>query len=166
MEKKRKNTSNKIGDKFEQRVQRVCDKLREDKICMLSKVPTDWKVLRNGGKIVSAFPKTESKFVDYVGICNGKSISIEAKTTANKTSFPLNNIKDTQFEYFLDYEIMGGLGYYIIEFREHKEIYFVESSKIENFKNNNERKSIPYQWFCDNAILLDYDRINFIDYIQ
>lgn len=166
MEKKRKNTSNKIGDKFEQRVQRVCDELRKNKICMLSKVPTEWKVIRNGGKIVSGFPVSESKFVDYVGVYKGKSVSIETKTCANKTSFPLSNIKDTQFEYFLDYELMGGLGYYIIEFREHKEIYLVKSMQIETFRNSNERKSIPYQWFKDNGVLLDYERINFIDYIM
>lgn len=162
----KKNTSNKIGDKFEQRVQQVCDELRNKRICMLSKVPTEWKVLRGaGGRITSGFPVSESKFVDYVGIYQGKSVSIETKTTANTTSFPLSNIKDTQFEYFIDYNAMGGYGYYIIEFREHKEIYLVKSMQIEEFRNTNTRKSIPYQWFKDNAVLLDYKEINFIDYI-
>ena len=42
----------------------------------------------------------------------------------------------------------------------------VKSMQIETFRNSNERKSIPYQWFKDNGILLDYERINFIDYIM
>lgn len=166
MEKKRKNTSNKIGQKFEDRVQKVCDELRENNICMLNKVPTDWKVIRNGGRIVSGFPVAQSKFVDFVGIYNGKSISIETKTTNNLTAFPLSNIKETQYEYFITYHAMQGYGYYLIEFREHEKIFLVESMKVEDFRNNNTRKSIPYQWFLDNAIELDNKKINFIDYIK
>ena len=166
MENKKKNTSNKIGEKFEQRIQCVCDDLRTQKIAILSKVPTEWKVMRGvGGKISCAFPVSESKFVDYIGVYRGRSISIEAKTCANKTSFPLNNIKDTQYQYFIDYDNMGGFGYYIIEMREHKEIFLLKSMQIEEFRKSNERKSIPYKWLKDNGILLDYKTINFIEYI-
>lgn len=166
--KKRKNTSNKIGENFEERIQSVMDKLKAENVACMSKVPTEFKIVRgNFGKIVSAFPVSESKFCDYTGVIKGIGhCDIEAKTTANKTSFPLANIKNTQFDYFhyMYYEMMQRHLYYIIEFRELKEVYLIKAIDIEDFKNNNERKSIPYSWFKENAILMD-DDLNFVKYI-
>ena len=166
--KKRKNTSNKIGDTFEKRIQTTLDKLKQEKVACMSKVPTEFKIVRgNFGKIISAFPVSESKFVDYTGVikCIGHC-DIESKTIANKTAFPLANIKQTQFDYFhyMYYEMGQRHLYYIIEFRELNEVYFVEAIKVENFKDSNERKSIPYKWFKENAILLD-DDLDFTKYI-
>ena len=158
--------SNKIGSKFEDKVKKVCEELKRKKIALIYKVGTEWKIIRGKyGKIVNAFPMG-TNFVDFVGVYKGRSISIETKTTENKTSFSLSNIQEEQYEYFKDYEIFGGLGYYIIEFRELKEVYLVESMKVEEFRINATSKSIPIAWFRENAIQLDFDKLNFIDYIN
>ena len=78
----------------------------------------------------------------------------------------MSNIQEEQYEYFKDYEMFGGLGYYIIEFRELKEVYLVESMKVEEFRINATRKSIPIAWFRENAIQLDFDKLNFIEYVN
>ena len=164
---KRKNTSNKIGAKFEDRVQHKLDEYKKLGLCCMSKVPTEFKILRGAmGKIVSAFPVSESKFVDFTGVIkNVGHCDIETKTSANKTSFPLSNIKETQFEYFhyMYYEMNQRHLYFLIEFREQNEVYLVKAIDVENFKNTNTRKSIPYQWFKDNTILIE--DLDFLPYI-
>ena len=68
------------------------DNIIKDLEGVIFKIPNEFIVLRKGAKIVSAFPKKKSPCLDYIGILpNGKSIVFEAKTTANKTSFPLSN---------------------------------------------------------------------------
>ncbi len=96
---------------------------------------------------------------------DGKGIVFEAKTTKNKTNFPLNNIQE--YQYKLADELLEYVQsvFYIIEFRELNEIYLVHSSKIKEFINNNERKSIPIDWFRDktNATLMqDLDILKYL----
>ena len=164
---KRKNNSNKIGETFENRIQAMLDRLKlEGRACM-SKVPTEFKIVRVMGKIVSAFPVSESKFCDYTGVVKGIGhCDIEAKTTSNKTSFPLSNIKDTQFDYFryMFFKMGQKHLYYIIEFRELKHTYLVKAMDIDLFKQENERKSIPIQWFEKYGMLLD-DDLDFTKYL-
>ena len=97
---------------------------------------------------------------------DGKGIVFEAKTTKNKTSFPLNNIQEYQYQ--LADELLGYVQsvFYIVEFRELNEIYLVHSNKIKEFINNNERKSIPINWFrqSENAILMeDLDILKYLN---
>lgn len=168
-----KSTANR-GLKFEEEIQKRCDYLKENGIALISKVPTDWKVLRKfnprsrRSEIFSAFPVAESKFVDFVGIINGKAIGIEAKETSNKTSFPFKNIKDTQIEFLNDWIKLGGLGYYIIKFKEHKQIFLVPSDILHNCIDTIGRQSAPYKWFIENdeVIELDYKELNFDKFIK
>lgn len=140
---KRKN-SNRLGANFEGKLQKVFDELREEGVCYISKIPTEFTILRRGVKIVSAFPKAQSRFLDYVGIVNGKFITIEAKTCgSSKTSYPLSGFKEYQLpllKEFLDY---GAMGYVVIQMRELDKIFLIEGNKfLETVKGLN-RKSIP-----------------------
>ena len=142
---KRKN-SNRLGANFEEKLQKVFDELRKEGVCYISKIPTEFTILRRGAKIVSAFPKAQSRFLDYVGIVNGKFITIEAKTCgSSKTSYPLSGFKEYQLpllKEFLDY---GAMGYVIIQMRELDKIFLIEGYKfLETVKGLN-RKSIPIE---------------------
>ena len=113
------NKSNKIGAKFENRLTKQFEKYRNEGKAYIFKIPTEFVVLRKGAKIVSAFPKKQSPCLDYIGILpNGKSIVFEAKTTANKTSFPLSNIKDYQYDLIDEIQNYANNVFFIIEFRE------------------------------------------------
>jgi len=160
------NKSNKIGAKFEERLTNQFEKYRKEGKAYVFKIPTEFVVLRKGAKIVSAFPKKQSPCLDYIGILpNGKAIVFEAKTTANKTSFPLSNIKDYQYDLIDEISQYVNNVFFIIEFRELNEVYLVEGQKIKEFKENNERKSIPYKEFNNIGILMeDLDVLKYINY--
>lgn len=153
--------------KFEALIENKCEELQKRKIALIHKVPTEFKLIRNGARIVSGFPVSESRFVDFVGIANNKGIAIEAKETKNKTSFPFDNIKDTQIEFLRLWAELGGLGYYIIRFTTNEKVFFIPSDILHNCIENIGRKSAPYDWFLETegVIELDYEKVNFEDYI-
>ena len=146
---KRKN-SNKIGASFEQRIQKVLDELREEKVGYIVKIPTEMKLIRGaGGRIVSAFPVPQEEkgyhcLLDFHGILkSGKTICIEAKSCANKTSFPLDNIKPYQLPLLKELMDYGALGYFIIEMRGIGRTFLFEGYKFIEYVAGLERKSIP-----------------------
>ena len=103
---KRKNTSNKIGSTFEAKLIRVFNKYRKEGKAYIIKIPGEVTIIRKGSKIVNALHRQKSDCLDFLGLMpNGKGIVFEAKTTKNKTSFPLSNIQDYQYE--LAEELLG-----------------------------------------------------------
>lgn len=157
------------GLKFEEEIQKRCDYLRKEGIALISKVPTDWKVLRKysptkkKSEIYNAFPVAESKFVDFIGIINGKAVGIEAKETQETTRFPFDNIKDTQIEFLKEWVELGGLGYYMVRFKTNKKVFLVPSEVMHKCIDTIGRKSAPYQWFIDNTEIqeVDYKLLDF-----
>lgn len=167
--KKKSDSHRNRGLKFEHLIEHKCDELKKQKIAIIGKIPTDWKITRGaGGKIIGGFPVAESKFVDFCGLFKGKPISIEAKETKNKTSFPFSNIKDYQIKFLDLWTELGGLGYYIIRFVELQKVYFIPSKIMNNCIRTIGRKSAPISWFKDTkeVIELDYNKLNFEDYVE
>lgn len=132
----------------------------------IQKVATPWKVIRKGKKIISAFPEKKST-VDFVGIVNGRGIAFDAKSTMERTRFPLDNISDHQFRFLKSWKNNGGISFILVEFAKLKETYVLTFVDLESWwerAKNGGRKSIPHEWFlinCDlvkskNGILLDY----------
>ena len=164
---KRKNTSNKIGSTFEAKLIRVFNRYRKEGKAYIIKIPGEVTIIRKGAKIVNALHRQKSDCLDFLGLMpNGKGIVFEAKTTKNKTSFPLSNIQE--YQYKLADELLGYVQsvFYIVQFRELNEIYLVHSNKIKEFINNNERKSIPVSWFreSENATLMeDLDILKYLN---
>ena len=160
------NNSNKIGAKFEDKLTKQFEEYRKEKKAYIFKIPTEFVVLRKGAKIISAYPKKQSPCLDYIGILpNGKSIVFEAKTTKNTASFPLKNIKPYQFELIKEINHYVDCVFFIIEFRELNETYLVSGNAILDFKENNERKSIPYKEFKNIGIPMeDLDVLKYINY--
>lgn len=160
---KRKN-SNKIGASFEQRIQKVLDELREEKVGYIVKIPTQMKLIRGaGGRIVSAFPVPQEEkgyncLLDFHGILkSGKTICIEAKSCANKTSFPLDNIKPYQLPLLKELMDYGALGYFIIEMRGVERTFLFEGYKFIEYVNGLQRKSIPVKDMEEIGMELDND---------
>lgn len=130
--------------------------------CIVHKIPTEIKMTRGaGGRVVSAFPVAQSKFVDFIGIINNgelKAIAIEAKETKEKTRLDIKNIKEYQRDFLNLWETLGGNGYYVVRFTAHNESYLVPSrllnDEIDRMLENN-TKSVKYGWFVDNGLSLD-----------
>ncbi|EHL2672221.1 Holliday junction resolvase RecU, partial [Listeria monocytogenes] len=75
------------GMTFERLIENACDIYQIKKLAIIQKLPTDWKIIRNGAQITGAFPNKKST-VDFMGVLNpGMAIAFEAKETKAK-SFP------------------------------------------------------------------------------
>ncbi|HFD2033412.1 TPA: Holliday junction resolvase RecU [Clostridium perfringens] len=144
------------GLDLEKIVSKQCEKYIKQGKGYIFKLHTEFIVRRGtGGKVIGCVPKTKS-LTDFFGVLTtGEAIAIEVKNTNNKTSFPLSNIKNHQFIFLAEWNKYTPHSYYIIRFKVHNEIYLVHSSKIQEYKDLNTRKSIPYNWFKENANLLD-----------
>ena len=108
-------------------------------------VDVDYKN-RSDAIIKKAYFKTPST-TDYNGIYKGKYIDFEAKETTSKTSFPLNNIHQHQIEHLKKVYEHGGISFLIIRFTKLNSTYFLSYNNLESFIKDNNKKSIPLEYF-------------------
>ena len=104
--------------------------------------------------ITEAYYKTPST-TDYNGIYRGKYIDFEAKETNVATSFSLNNIHPHQVEHLKEIMRHGGIGFLLVYFKKHDEVYLLPYEVLERYWENRstERKSIPYQTSLNKLVL-------------
>ena len=144
-------------------------------IAVIHKKPTPIQVVdvyypaRNKAVIKEAYYKTPST-TDYNGIYKGKYIDFECKESQSKTSFPLANIHSHQLTHLESITKCGGIGFFIILFKQYNEIFLVDYQKIKPFYDKSyPKKSIPYSFFKENCPIIDYSykiRINYLKVID
>ena len=117
--------------------------------------------------ITEAYYKTPST-TDYNGIYKGRYIDFEAKETNIATSFSLNNIHAHQVEHLKQITKHGGIGFLIVYFKKHDEIYLLPFDVLNEYweKRNTDRKSIPYDVFKEKAYLIKINYIPRLDYLK
>ena len=154
-----------LGKAWEDKIILKCKEYRKNNKALIIKIPTEFTIIRRGTRIVSAFPK-EKAFLDFVGVLSdGKTIFIEAKSCANKTSFPLSMIKTHQFDLCNEIKKYTNLCYYLIYFKELKRTYLIHADKVEMFRQSETRKSLPINWLDEHATILD-DELNFLENLK
>lgn len=156
------NTHANRGMHFEEIINYTNAQYERKGIASIRKVSTPWKVIRDGKRIVKAFPEGPST-VDYMGDWKGKSICFEAKSTNSTSSIPFKNFEDHQIEFIRRWQ---GIGFALIHFEYYKETYLIDKKDLLekwDLQYKGGRKSIPYEWFQQNAkpikqgmFLLDY----------
>lgn len=142
-------TSQRVGDKFEQRLIKACEQYRERGMALIDKTPNNWQVIRRGKEIVSAYAKGKST-VDFIGISHGRAIAFEAKTTQLTTRFNLDMVKEHQVQYLKQFREQGGIAFFLIEFRKHEEVYLVPITDFITYWDHAQKggaQSIPYADF-------------------
>jgi len=102
--------------------------------------------------------------LDYVGLYKGKYLDFDAKKTLNKTSFPLENLHEHQLEHIKRVIKHKGLSFLIIEIN--NLIYLLKGEDIIEYIDNNNRKSIPYNYIKEKGYLINYSYNPIIDYIK
>ena len=102
--------------------------------------------------------------LDYVGLYKGKYLDFDAKKTLNKNSFPLENIHKHQLEHIKKVLRHEGIAFLIIEIN--NEIYLLPGNILFDFINNNNRKSIPYNYIKENGYLINYSYNPILDYLK
>lgn len=120
---------------------------------------------RSHAIIKEAFFK-EPSTTDYNGLYKGKYIDYEAKETNNKTSFPLDNIHNHQIKHLENIHNNGGICFLIIRFNKLNKTYILMAEDFLKFLKENERKSIPLNYFEEHAYLIEEKFIPRLDYLK
>ena len=102
---------------------------------------------------------------DYNGVYKGLYIDFEAKET-RKNYFPLNNIHKHQIDHLDKITQCGGIGFLIVRFTLKSENYLLEFDKLKYFLDNNNRKSIPLEFFKKEGYLIQYGYNPYLNYLQ
>lgn len=141
-------------------------------ICLITKRPTPINIVKvdysKGAKITDAYFERQST-TDYNGVYKGRYIDFEAKNTKNKTSFPLHNIPIQQINHLKNVLDFGGIAFFLIQFETLGEVYLLDASFVINYYEHGERKSIPYEVFKTDGILIKQGfnpRLYYLDAVE
>lgn len=139
-------------------------------IAYIYKKPTPIQVTKvdyknNSMTIKEAFFK-EPSTTDYNGLYRGLYIDFEAKETTNKTSFPLANIHKHQILHIKHVVENGGIGFLIVRFVHLDKNYILMGEDLISFLKENDRKSIPYEYFEKKGYLVDLSYNPRLDYLK
>ena len=130
----------------------------EKGLALITKRPTPINIVKvdysKGARITDAYFEKQST-TDYNGVYKGKYLDFEAKNTNSKTSFPLRNIEDHQILHLKRVIEQGGIAFFIIQFQLKNEVYLLDASFVIHFWEHEERKSIPYETFQKDGILIE-----------
>ena len=144
------------------------DYLLENDIALIYKKPTPIGVVKvsyeNNKQIINkAYFATQST-LDYNGLYKGKYIEFDAKNTESKTSFPLSNVHHHQIKHIRNVIKHDGIVFLII--RINSLIYLLNGIDFINFIDNNDRKSIPYNYIKEFGYELEYNYLKGLNYIK
>ena len=143
----------------------------ETEKAFIYKKPTPIKLVkvdypsRDKAVIKEAYFSTPST-TDYNGLYNGKYIDFEAKETKSKTAFALNNIHPHQIKHLENINKHNGIAFIIVRFTTLNETYLITADSFLNFINNSNKKSIPHNYFQENAYLIKDGYRPRIDYLK
>ena len=144
---------------------------REKKIAYIYKKPTPIKIVkvdypsRNKVVIKEAFFEAPST-TDYNGIYQGRYIDFEAKETKSKTSFPLSNIHPHQIKHIRNIYKEKGIAFLIVRFTTLDKTYMLLAKDFLTYIDNNDKKSIPLDYFETNGYELKNKYMPRIDYLE
>ena len=144
----------------------------EQGLALITKRPTPINIVKvdysRGARITDAYFEKQST-TDYNGVYKGKYLDFEAKNTKSKTSFPLSNIEAHQILHLKRVIEQGGIAFFIIQFQTRNEVYLLDASFVIHFWENSERKSIPYETFQKDGILIKQGynpRLYYLDAVE
>lgn len=137
-------------------------------IALIYKKPTPIRITKTNYqsmRVVDAFFESPST-LDYNGVYKGYYIEFDAKETKSKTSFTINNIHNHQIEYIKKVIKHNGIVFLIVRFTTLNKNYILKGEELINFIKNNDRKSIPLEYFENNCYKLETKYAPRIDYIK
>ena len=121
--------------------------------------------MRSAAKITEAYFKLPST-TDYNGIYRGKYIDFEAKECAVNASFPLKSIHAHQIDHLEAVCRHGAIAFLIVRFTSRNITYLADAMTAINYIRTCGRRSIPYEWFTENAYEIPYNYVQPVDYLK
>lgn len=143
--------------------------LKENQAIIYKKpTPVDIKKVTYKGKTeyIEGILKQKST-LDYVGVYKGKYLDFDAKSSLNKSSFPLSNIHEHQLRHIKRVLSHGGIAFLIIQVNQ--KAYILKGETLIDFISNNDRKSIPNKFIEDNGYEISFKYnpvLNYLDVID
>lgn len=154
-----RNMANK-GMEFEEMVNEANEYYLANNIAVIHKKPIPVQIVhvdypsRNKAVITEAYYKTPST-TDYNGVYKGYYIDFDCKECNSLTSFPLKNVHPHQVSHLDLCKRHGGIAFLLVAFLKYNEYYILDIDSFKLFWQNSlegQRKSIPYEYFKENAI--------------
>ena len=172
-----KNTANKSYIKFDNRGMGLEEDINitnqyyiDNNIAFIYKKPTPIQVTKvdykNNSMIIKEGFFKEPSTTDYNGLYDGLYIDFEAKETTSKTSFPLANIHKHQINHIRNVINNGGIGFLIVRFTNLDKSFVLMGKDFIEYIDNNERKSIPLDYFEDKGYLIELSYMPRLDYLK
>lgn len=103
---------------------------------------------------------------DYNGLYKGYYIDFEAKESKSTTAFALSNIHPHQIKHLQSIERHNGISFLIVRFTTLNETYLLTTKEFSVFLNTSDRKSIPIEFFRQNAYLIKDGYNPRVDYLK
>lgn len=105
----------------------------------------------------------EKSTLDYTGVYKGYYLDFDAKSSKSKTSFPLANIHKHQLLHIDRVLKHKGISFLIIEMNDR--FFILDGNVLINFVNNNDRKSIPFEFIQKEGLEIKLKFSPTLDYI-
>ena len=137
-------------------------------IALIYKKPTPIRITKTNYKsmrVEDGFFESPST-LDYNGVYKGYYIEFDAKETRSKTSFTINNIHNHQIEYIKKVIKHNGIVFLIVRFTLLGKDYILKGEDLINYIKDNDRKSIPLEYFEQNCYKLEIKYAPRLDYIK
>ena len=105
----------------------------------------------------------EKSTLDYTGVYKGYYLDFDAKSSKSKTSFPLKNIHKHQLLHIDRVLKHKGISFLIIEMNDR--FFILDGNVLIKFVNNNDRKSVPFEFIQKEGLEIKLKFSPTLDYI-
>ena len=164
------NTRGLRGSTFESMINMTNEVYEDKKLAIIQKIPTPItpiEIDKSRNAITLGYFEKKST-VDYMGVVQGVPICFDAKETHRK-NLPLQNIHEHQMEFMEKFEQQKGIAFFLVNFTEYDEIYFLPFSELNKYwieAAKGGRKSIPHGDFADIAISVPKGKSVSVHYLE
>ncbi|AAT75560.1 recombination protein U [Mesoplasma florum L1] len=131
--------------------------------CVVSKIPTNIIPITTKNNQITSAKFKDSLNCDYIGAYKGTYFEFEAKETY-KDYFDFHLIRKNQNEKLKLVLNNKGIAFIIVYFGNYEEFFLVNYLTLINWVNKN-KKTIPYEWFLDNAYQVYLDNEFKLNYL-
>lgn len=155
------------GRKLELLVEMTNNQYRAAGRAVVNHIPTPTKIKKvEGDKVEAKLGK--AAFVDYIGVCNGKSIVFDAKETKQER-FPLANLASHQYQILEMWHKHGAESFLLIAFwlkgKNEPEIYVLSFEQLKRAWEDSATKSIPLSYFREHCTRVVSQNFFTVDYL-
>ncbi|MDO5415754.1 MAG: Holliday junction resolvase RecU [Lachnospiraceae bacterium] len=157
------------GSGLEDLINHTNESYLEKGLALIQKIPTPItpiEIDKASHHITLAYFEQKST-VDYIGAVQGIPVCFDAKECRTDT-FPLHNIHPHQMQFMKNFEVQGGVAFFILSYTTKNEIYYLPFEDVAVFWKRMEeggRKSFTYEEI-DHSFQIRSCRDMFVHYLE